>query len=116
MPYENKPTSVFGHVAAVHKCSDPKPVLGLTWKMLTMFRFSLVFGLVLFTVASSGAQVSVLTQHNDIARTGQNLNETVLNTSNVSVGGFGKLFWITVDGQIYAQPLYVPDLEKKLQP
>ena len=58
----------------------------------------------------SVAQVNVLTQHNDIARTGQNLSETILTPANVSSGNFGKLFSVTVDGQIYAQPLYVSAL------
>jgi len=72
---------------------------------------SLLLALVcLSMITPSWAQVSVLTHHNDIGRTGQNLDETILNTSNVNVGGFGKLFWRTVDGQIYAQPLYVPNL------
>src|SRR5579862_3110721 len=63
-------------------------------------------------LASSGVMwsQSVLTQHNDMARTGANLSETTLTPSNVSVNTFGKLFTRNVDGQIYAQPLYVPQV------
>ena len=55
--------------------------------------------------------VNVLTQHNDNARTGANLSETQLNISTVGPGQFGKLFSVSVDGQIYAQPLYVSKLK-----
>ena len=63
----------------------------------------------------SFGQVSVLTQHNDNSRTGQNLQETVLNTSTVNVSNFGKLFSLPVDGNIYVQPLYVPNLTHRGQ-
>jgi uncharacterized membrane protein len=56
------------------------------------------------------SDIDVLTQHNDNARTGANLKEALLNTRNVNVRQFGKLFARRVDGHIYAQPLYVPGL------
>ncbi len=56
------------------------------------------------------AQVSVITFHNDNARTGQNPNEAVLTPANVNVNQFGKLFTVPVDGYVYAQPLYLSHL------
>jgi hypothetical protein len=56
------------------------------------------------------AQVSVLTQHNDNSRTGANTHESSLTPSNVNKNQFGKLFSYKLDDQIYAQPLYVPNL------
>lgn len=68
----------------------------------------LVVSLVGFGSVLVSAQVSVLTQHNDNLRTGGNTGETTLNTTNVNVATFGKLFSLPVDGFIFAQPLYVP--------
>lgn len=51
--------------------------------------------------------VNVLTQHNDIGRSGINAQETKLTVANVASAAFGKLFARAVDDQIYAQPLIV---------
>jgi hypothetical protein len=64
--------------------------------------------LTLLGICAGFGQTSVLTQHYDNARTGQNITETVLTPANVNSVQFGKLFTQTLDGQMTAQPLYVP--------
>ncbi|MBA3868876.1 MAG: hypothetical protein H0X30_06960 [Anaerolineae bacterium] len=55
--------------------------------------------------------VNVLTNRYNNSRSGENLNETVLNQANVNINQFGKLFARKVEGDIYAQPLYVQGIE-----
>lgn len=59
---------------------------------------------------SAQAGVSVLTYHNDNARTGLNTNEVVLTPANVASTNFGQLFTQPVDGFVYAQPLVMTNL------
>ena len=50
------------------------------------------------------------TYHNDGARSGANTREFALTPANVNTASFGKLFSCPVDGAIYAQPLWIPNL------
>jgi hypothetical protein len=90
------------------------PTVGGFKKMYSFWflRRAILAALIGFSLVASGvAQTeSVTTQHYDTNRTGANLNESILTTSNVSGGQFGKLFTRSVDGHIYAQPLYVPNV------
>jgi uncharacterized repeat protein (TIGR02543 family) len=73
-------------------------------------RLSCLAAALFLFIPSLAAAVDVATNRNDTGRTGQNLGETVLTTANVNQNTFGKLFARTVDGQIYAQPLYLSNL------
>jgi outer membrane protein assembly factor BamB len=53
---------------------------------------------------------NVLTYHNDQASTGANLQETALAPADVNQSQFGKLATVPVDGQVYAQPLYMENI------
>ena len=68
-----------------------------------------LFWLMCFSLctALASSATDVVTYHNDIARTGQNLHETILTTKNVNSSSFGKLFTFPVDGIIDAQPLFL---------
>jgi hypothetical protein len=48
----------------------------------------------------------VLKYRADLGDSGQYLTETMLSATNVNATNFGKLFSYSVDGQVYAQPLY----------
>ena len=52
----------------------------------------------------------VLTYHNNNLRTGLNPSETTLTLKNVNSTMFGKLFTISTDGRVDAQPLYAPNI------
>ena len=52
----------------------------------------------------------IYTYHADNARTGQNLQEYALTSASVAPANFGKLFSCAVDGDVYAQPVYVANL------
>lgn len=68
-------------------------------------------GTSIITVTSSAAGLTgVTTWHNDNARSGLNTQETTLTPANVNTTTFGKLFSCMVDAEVYAQPLYVPNL------
>ena len=64
----------------------------------------------LFAETSAMAQVQVVMQHNDTARTGTNLRETALTPRTVNKEHFGMLFKHVVDDQLYTQPLLLTDV------
>jgi len=72
----------------------------------------LLFFFILLSACARGssAQINVTTERYDQSRLGANLNELQLNTSNVNVNTFGKLWSYQVSGSVHAQPLYVQNV------
>ena len=71
---------------------------------------SILAAILLIAASPTGAQVSVPTARYNNQRSAVNNREKILTPSNVRSGTFGKLFSQFVDGDIYAQPLYLPNV------
>jgi len=69
-----------------------------------------VIALSVLLAAMVHSQVNLTTYRNNLARSGENLQETILTPLNVTPAQFGKLFSHPVDGQVYGQPLYLPSV------
>jgi uncharacterized protein (TIGR03437 family) len=67
---------------------------------------NILIGATFLTSSVFAQRQDVTTGSYDNYRTNADLNETILTPSKVSSSTFGKLFSLSVDGQIYAQPLY----------
>ena len=80
---------------------------GLRLKWSRAFLTTVSLAVTVSSGVLAAQSVNVITWHNDIGRTGQNTNETVLTTSNVAPTTFGRICTYPVDGEVYAQPLVV---------
>ena len=84
------------------------PAISVRPKNLSI-SYPLLFSLLvaIFAGAVPALSQDVLTYHNNNVRTGLDVNETILTPANVNSTQFGKLFTITADGLVDAQPLYL---------
>jgi len=71
--------------------------------------FALALVLAVLTPSIASAE-NWLTFHYNNARDGANTNEVVLAPANVNTNQFSKLFTYAVDGEVYAEPLYVSNV------
>ena len=67
--------------------------------------------ILILTMGLPARAQSVTTSQYDNARSGANRLETTLTPRNVNVRHFGKLFALKVDGDVYAQPLFLTGLD-----
>jgi hypothetical protein len=75
-----------------------------------MFKRPAHFALAGLAALALHAQLPVVMNRYDQARTSADPFEATLNISNVNQAGFGKLYSYYVDGSVFAQPLYLPGI------
>src|SRR5262249_47056906 len=63
------------------------------------------------TAVNPANGIDIVTYKYDTSRTGQNLNESTLTTANVKSSTFGLLRFISTDGKVDTQPLYLTQLQ-----
>ena len=109
---------------ATERSSLPRKRLSKHSPMASMSSMVLLLGVAGGTLFSMGPRVlsvhaappantAVVTFKGNNQRTGNFSNETTLTTNNVKMSNFGKRVAYPVDGQVYAEPLYVPNLTVK---
>jgi len=82
------------------------------WTKRITVRLCFLFSLPLLQVTTVRAQNEpVLTGHNDNLRHGANRFEKILTLANVNSASFGKIAFLSTDGPVDAQPLYVPTVK-----
>ena len=97
---------------------DGGPTLAAPARMSQISRgiVGVTAGFLFFVAASrttsTGTTTDVVTYHNDVARTGQNLNETSLTPTTVTAATFGKTRLLATDGKVDAQPLFLSGLRR----
>lgn len=94
-------------------CLEPPPAscalpVASNWR--SACSFFAIYLLMLSALALHAQGPQVTTWRYDNAHSGINAQETQLTPANVNANTFGKLFSVAVDGQVYAQPLYMPGL------
>jgi hypothetical protein len=72
-----------------------------------------LFRIIVFTLAMTAtlAATDVLSHHNDLASTGQNVTEFQITPANLTVATFQKRFATSLDSLVQAQPLYKAGVE-----
>lgn len=89
------------------KCLSRFARLELRRRNSPCVRFLAALAAAICSLAAQSPAQDVLTHHNDFFRSGVQSLETQLTPETVAPTTFGKLFTLPVDGQIFAQPLWV---------
>jgi hypothetical protein len=77
--------------------------------LIALFAFT-VMTVLGFSQTKPTTPPAITTYQNGNSRLGQNLQESILTPANINSTSFGLLFNWPTDGNIYAQPLYVPNV------